>query len=929
MTVDDYPSKYPGFFDLDFVRRTVSKTQEMSDAQLLATMLDPKNTSPHNPNCIFDGKFYRKTYLTKKQDKGENPILHYLAHGVLEGAKPNLLFEPAFFRKNAGTSANQFPTLVEYALDCTQETIPSFHPFIDVQYLSRTLNEKGHENFLEAIFLGELKDVNPHPIFDLAFINQHADKKISTVREAIIFYWQSGQDISTHILFNIEFYKSHFGPEVDIVHSVYHYLVSDHPQSPHPLFDPEFYKERACRFLGRAPSRGFEHFLTQGQEQGIDPSPYFDLKYYRAQSECGLEALQHFVSEGYKRFSAHPMIKLEDPTLFERTYGESGPLIGKAFVNNPKSIPLSATPDFAPHFFAKKLNDQTSDDNELRETYLRDHYFKNMPSNGLLSPRYIAQCGQITTEECDDPLRHYFRSALHKRQRILIALENLEDNLQNRAWLSLLESQINNLEMEFILVALKGGGLRPNFANIAHIWVLAGRVQDTPSLEVVMESGRLLARNLLSNAPCVAFVEANTNALLLPALSVISTKKIVFGGSGMMNLQTEDLDHISLFADKVLCEREREKTHLEERLKSQPSFVEAGFKPALPTSFQSTGNKENKRDIRTSLDLPEDAIIVLASGAMELENGIDIFGALAAKYCSHQNSLDHVHFIWHGNGPKHPNSPWFYAQYFVEIAAGKGRIQSTEKISLDEMIANADVYFDHPRDGSTGDGAEKAKAAGLAVMLAKKQTEDSSAMTKEGTVCFEPFDLDKACEILMTLCAEPDQREQLSASAYHNAETTDNFVDQIKSILVKIDVADNLETVSPSDLLLLVLDKDIVGPLSKLNGVKSMVQGREIIRVDTASIPSKGIPRQLHELIQNCDCTEVAIHFGMANLQAEYMSHFSKALCFAKGSPTQIEDLYRIGLEFDKILVEDASAIKNMSAINPKISAMMLAIEGA
>ena len=932
MTVEDFPAKYPYFFDLDFVRRTVNNTQEISDEQLLATMLDPNNKSPHNPNCIFDSAFYRTTYLTKKKDKGHNPILHYLSHGVHERAAPNFLFDPVFFRKNAGTIADQFPTMVDYALSCSLDTLPPFHPFIDVPFLSKTSSVGDHENFLEAVFLGQLEHVNPHPLFDIAFINQNTDANISTIHEAIDFYWNSGLDIATHILFDVEFYKSHFGPETNTAHSVYHYLITEQPHSPQPLFDLEFYIERARLLLHRQPSRGLEDFIVQGQEQGIDPSPYFDLEYYRNQANCDVDALQHFVGEGYKHFSPHPMIKLEDPTLFNRAYEENGTAIGRAFLNDPRSIPLSATPDFAPHYFARKSNNQIRGDKDLREIYFRDHYLRDMPPNGLLSSRYIAQCGELTGQTCDAPFRYYFRERLHERQRVLIALENLEDTLRNRAWLALMESQHSNLKIEFIVVALKGGPLGTIFAENAHIWILGTEGKELPTFHKLLESGRFLSRNIQSNTPSVAFVETNYSALLLPALDAISTKKIVFGGSGIMDMQTQCLEYISSYADKVLCEQEREQAYLEEHIALPSNLIEAGFKPTFTSFNQSESDQENKCDVRASLGLPKEATIVLSSGQMTLENGIDIFGALAAKYCSHPNTSDNVHFIWHGTGPKHPNSPWFYAQYFVEMAAGKERIQNTQEFSLDEMLANANVYFHHPRDGSTGDGAERAKVAGIPVVLAEKRSAETSPITREGTACFEPFDLDAACNLLINFCSSANQREQLGLTAQHMAAADGNFDDflkQIKRALVKIDVIDNFEAIAPSDLLLLVLDKGIAGPLLELDGVKSLIEGREIIRIETSSIPAKGIPIQLYESILNSGYAEIAIDQDMASMEADYISQFSNALCVSNGAPSQIEDLYRIGLGFEKIFVRETSAIRSMATINPLISALMFAYEEA
>ena len=70
--------------------------------------------------------------------------------------------------------------------------------------------------------------------------------------------------------------------------------------SPHPLFDPAWY--RSQRPKTAADTAPLVHYLTQGWRQGLSPHPLFDSKWYLDQYEdiaaAGFEPLTHYLGGG-------------------------------------------------------------------------------------------------------------------------------------------------------------------------------------------------------------------------------------------------------------------------------------------------------------------------------------------------------------------------------------------------------------------------------------------------------------------------------------------------------------------------------------------------------------------------------------------------------------------------------------------------------
>ena len=104
-------------------------------------------------------------------EAGRDPLLHYVRHGDREGRQPMPLFDPGFYRDQAGSRPGGHNTLLHYLCRGRFERI-SPSPWFDVAfYLSqnRDVARSGEEPLSHYLRSGGVEGRSPCPQFDAAF----------------------------------------------------------------------------------------------------------------------------------------------------------------------------------------------------------------------------------------------------------------------------------------------------------------------------------------------------------------------------------------------------------------------------------------------------------------------------------------------------------------------------------------------------------------------------------------------------------------------------------------------------------------------------------------------------------------------------------------------------------------------------------------
>lgn len=179
-----------------------------------------------NPNPLFDIDFYLSSYPDVEQ-AGMNPMVHYLNHGSKEGRSPNPLFDADWYLR-------EYPDVNERSLDPLQH------------YLEHGSHEGRQPNSL----------------------------------------------------FLTDWYRREYGTDVEEDNPLYDYLVKGWKigRRPNPLFDSAWYLSR-CPTLLKHGVNPLQHYRKCGFREGRLPSPDFDPETYRSRYELALneDPLSHYL----------------------------------------------------------------------------------------------------------------------------------------------------------------------------------------------------------------------------------------------------------------------------------------------------------------------------------------------------------------------------------------------------------------------------------------------------------------------------------------------------------------------------------------------------------------------------------------------------------------------------------------------------------
>lgn len=914
------------FFDVAHIRGQDPVLAKASDKELAEKLLHPKNATPPAPNRIFDPLHYNLQRRRLEPTNLPNPIVHYLAEDTEVNLSVNALFDAAYYKRTIRRPDLDNRAALSHALDHLETELSGFSPFVDLDFLCEGFGRKKDAALLCDLFSGELQPARPHPLFDLEYFSLQSGITFETLADALRHYWTSAEDISTHPMFDVAFYKSHFPEQAGINRSVYHYLVSAEQRSPHPLFDSAFYSEQVASVMRGTPARLFEHFLSKGQALDLSPSPFFDLAYYRRQSQCGANAVQNYLEGGHHFHSPHPMIDLAQAQLFSRSLESPPAPLTVLFADEKQAPPLELTPEFVPEYFAGTEPVASQNPQALRRRYFREGYPTGQRPNGLLSMPYIADQCRWLDIEAHSPLAGYFEAGLHRRPRFVLALDTLEHNTANVSWLALLKSQIGNPATEFVVVSAQPGPMSSAFSEVAHVWHLALEPLAELAPSDLKSAVNRFNRSLASNPTTVCFVEYSEDLILLQSLSGLGAPLFVFGDDRLAHLSPEDADILTETCAHILCASPRTKDKL------TTIFAEAG--PSISDGFHAitrsgTPTVERRLRARRRLGMGEEAQLIISSGGSGIEHGADLFGALAAQCFEDGDFPDSAVFHWYGPDKPFGNRPNFYGRLNAENAEGRTRFRLMEDDAMATAISAADAYVKLGRDGCPLNEVMIARDAGVPVVLMSGPASATTLASEEGVHLVDAFDLAAARRCLRDILAQsggsslpvaspkdtPTTARDLSAFADHIAKLLDAEVPGLKLTRPSRNAM--------SRLLIVMPDKDMFERLSTLTEKHDLLEGTAALWFDQSHVRREDFPDVLRVLLDEQDCSDLVVVDSADQLSEHLICGFTRSLWLLQGSTSELNSLYRKGLEFDVLLTRNPDQIAEMRALNAVIADAM------
>ena len=901
------------FFDLDFVRNEYPEADTLSDKAIVRKILDPHNTSPHDPNPLFQCEFYRR--VIDESDKQQNPVLHFLAEGVNQGISPNHCFDTLYYLKQNSESGLTAKGALQDALARLRrnDNLPSFHPFIDEKYILSFCDLESPLDFYYRLFRGNYFVANPHPLVDITYLSEKAETKFESFASAFDYYWNLEKDVSTHIIFDVDYYRSQL-PKDDVVRrAVYHYLISDDPHSPQPLFESHYYISLVAETGAKVPERPLEHFLSCGQAAGIAPSPLFDTKYYREQTGCGLNVLQHYLEGGHLEFETHPMVCHTEARLLSNASLDPAHSIGYRLVVSPRQIPISVTPDFHPGYWKRKSHEPLPTDatrNDLRNHYLKFGYPAGKAPNTLISTSYIAQQAQLQDVVSLNHIQFYYRSSWNRRKRILVALHSFQNNPVNRKWLDILNVQTRDPSIEVVVVGQTPGPLWKEFSQVSHVWRVPKSSEAEPHVDTLHRSITLLHKILQSNMPVVSFVEADIDLQLASIFKSLTAPIVLFGEVGLLKICKENEEQVASIADLVWSQSEHEASQFQKTIsETGVSFCE-GYTPQA----------ELRDETRALLGIQPETIVVVGSGMLNYESGVDIFGAIAAELFVDIPLECDVKFIWQGVG-RNFHKPAFFAQYFVDIVTDPGNFHVLTDIDTKSAVAIADIYLETKRSASDYAASDDASALDIPTIVMGSHS-DCNFIT------FDPYDIKDAVIKLKRTIDSCRLYKKSSNKVNQGVSNNREFIGSFNRCLKSVDI--DIEFINPKNIpekLLVLTNQDLWEKIRMAATRTSYVGLPSSIQVKLEKLRAIGLSSGVFDFLSQEDSYDFVFCSIENKIPDNLKGNFNRVIGILESDEVELEKACSMGHVCEKIAVGSSELITAMELFNPDIASLMTIIK--
>jgi glycosyltransferase involved in cell wall biosynthesis len=531
------------------------------------------------------------------------------------------------------------------------------------------------------------------------------------------------------------------------------------------LFNAEFYRARHPELgEGADPLR---HFVEVGAALDYDPSPWFDVAFYRRHNPrlaaSGANPVVDYVEHGawegpdpHPRFDnarylgEHPDLATRYTTPLAHFLTYEAPAWLEATVATAPPLPLPIDRSFAP---------LDPGDGWVWDRMLR---------SGALVPMATSRFGEAGETW-----------GTRGRAKILFASHELSRTGAPLILLRLVEAMAREFDAELYVVTDRGGALLGDFAEHAH--VLLGDVFLPFAGGNGMFSPRRLIEKLALPAPVLAICNtANTQhwgrefrAAGIPVINLVHEAASGYAPGFYRGLFAA--------ADRVVFPSRYVSTLARRRigeLADQARVIGQGLlQPAL-----LDGDREAAaRTIRAELGLPAGCRIVLTCGSVDLRKGADLFLDVALAVL--RGGIQDVHFVSVGEGETARPTLGWWLRYDEDTAGFGDRIHFLGgRGDTAPWFLGSDLFLLTSREDPFPCVVHEAMAAGLPLIGFENGSGAAEALG--GTGVFVPY-LDTAAMARATaeLLADPPRRAGLAAAARARVRHDYDFADYVRALV--------------------------------------------------------------------------------------------------------------------------------------------------
>jgi glycosyltransferase involved in cell wall biosynthesis len=612
--------------------------------EYLTSTQDPWSGPDAHP--LFDAAHYgRQVPLGERR---VHPLVHYLTSGWKSGLSPHPLFDATFYAGQTGSLER--PPLLHYLQEGWKTGLTPhrlFCPdwFIRTAGLAQPLAEAPLVSYLRGDHDGD-----PHYLFD----TQHYR------RFQGIPLWDG------NLMAYAEFNGSNPLPDqADLgdINPLVHYVQvgSRSRQSPHFLFDPEWYASQRQKVHGLQPPSGdwdpLADYLETGVRHRLSPSRLVDVEHYVAQTSLadGEDCVGHYMLGGQKsRVSLTPAMDARYYTLrAPAALAMKSPL--HHLLCTPAEERKKPIAFFDPVFYLAEHPDIDPEKVCPIVHFVCFGAGENRRANAIASDIYSATHIISNPADLARPHYGYLRAGIDQRVRLLFTSHEASRSGAPAIILSLIRGFAEHGQAECITIMDRGGELLPEFKRHSHVMVMSQSVLDVgPQADVHDRDIAGLMELLGDNRPVVAFVNSAESRHIGQRLARYGIPVISLIHETPSYYPIEDFDLIYRSSRRVVFPS----AYIDETARGHCPYPEGlavvRGQGLLRPGFGQLDREQARRKVFQELGLGSESALVIGCGAVNFRKGADLFLSTAAaldKRLQDKPGARPVFFCWLGSGP--------------------------------------------------------------------------------------------------------------------------------------------------------------------------------------------------------------------------------------------------------------------------------------
>ena len=606
---------------------------------------------------------------------------------------------------------------------------------------------------------------NPHPLFNTQYyLEKNIDVKHAGMNPLVHFVLHGHKEWREfHPLFDIDYYISqipdlHEGKNINLL---LHYLTEGYKLniSPSRLFDAEYYVSQYSS--GKSISDpALLHYLKYGNKDGANPHPAFNTEYYLTQHPdrstwLDTPPLLHFFKTAKdKRKSPHPLFNSD--TLI-KTY--------------PKYKEVSYCPLM--HYIQHGIKHNISPNQIISDTYILSQYPEEAFAN-------------------NGTYYQYFRKLADKKGRFIFIGHEATRTGAPLILLGLIKRFAVYNELDSVLILNEGGPLVQEYRKYAHVVILRNQLKpvhiatgELPN-DAEIEIGDIL--NSFSDLkPLTAIVNSANAFPIAYALALRGVPVYSLIHEMPQEYQENSKNRIYEYSRKIIFSANQVKDSWEsDKLKvfNKSEVLPQGL---LDNKIRGTDRKESRDTIRHELGLPDESVLIIGCGTVDLRKGIDYFVQIARQITKLENN--NIHFIWIGKIIDIPETKRFmhYLHMESDILGKDNTVYFLgEREDIEPYLRAADIFILPSRADPFPCVVLEAMACELPVIAFDKAGGAVEAVGNDCGIIVPYGDVTGMVEAIRKLITDNKLREKMGQNARETIEKKYNFdvyFESIKKIL--------------------------------------------------------------------------------------------------------------------------------------------------